>query len=53
MVLGSGSHSRAQVSVANPWVDRIGGFQVPRTGWSKSLGSVPSSWYSAIDSPQY
>ena len=29
MVLGSGSHSRSQVSVANPWVDRIGDFQVP------------------------
>ena len=49
MVLGSRSHSRAQVSVANPWVDRIGDFQVPPTGWSKSLGSVSSSWYSAID----
>ena len=49
MVLGIGSHSRSQVSVANPWVDRIGDFQVPPTGWSKSLGSVPSSWYSAID----
>ena len=49
MVLGSGSHSRSQISVANPWVDCIGDFQVPPTGWSKSLGSVPSSWYSAID----
>ena len=28
MVLGSGSHSRSQFSVANPWVDRSG-FQVP------------------------
>ena len=45
----SGSHSRSQVSVAKPWVDRIGDFQVPPTGWSKSLGSVPSLWYSAID----
>ena len=49
MVLGSGSHPRSQISVANPWVGRIGDFQVPPTGWSKSLGSVPSSWYSAID----
>ena len=49
MVLGGGSHSRSQVSVENPRVDRIGVFQVPPTGWSKSLGSVPSSWYSAID----
>ena len=51
MVLGGGSHSRSQISVAcaNPWVDRISDFQVPPTGWSRSLGSVPSSWYSAID----
>ena len=35
--------------MANPWVDRIGDFQVPPTGWSKSLGSVPSSWYGTID----
>ena len=36
--------------MANPLVDRIGDFQVPPTcQWSKSLGSVPSSWYSAID----
>ena len=40
MVLGGGSHSRSQISVANPWVDRIGDFQVPSTGWSKSLGTV-------------
>ena len=32
MVLGSGSHSRSQISVANPWVDRIGDFQVLPTG---------------------
>ena len=45
MVLGIGSHSRSQLSVANPWVDRIGDFQVPPIGCSKSLGSVPSSCY--------
>ena len=33
MVLGSGSQSRSQVSVANPWVDRIGDFQVPPPDW--------------------
>ena len=51
MVLGSGSHSRSQVSMANPWVNRIGDFQVPPTGLSKSLEfeGVPSSSYSAID----
>ena len=49
MVLSSGSHSRSQDSVASPWVDHIGDFKVPPTGWSKSLGSALSSWYSAID----
>ena len=48
MELGSGSHSRSQVFGGNPWVDRIGDFRVPPTGWSKSVGSVQSSWYSAI-----
>ena len=37
MVRGSESHSRSQVSVANPWVDRIGDFhgdfQVPPPDW--------------------
>ena len=33
MVLRSGSHSRSQVSVANPWADRIGDFQMPAPDW--------------------
>ena len=51
MVVCSGSHSRSQVSVANPWVDRhkLVTFKCHRrTGWSKWLSSVRSSWYSAI-----
>ena len=52
MVLGSGSYSRSQVSVATQCgsiVLEVSSATGPPTGWSKSLGSVPSSWYSVSD----
>ena len=53
MVLGSGSHSKSQVSGGNQWVDRIGDFQVPPAyrlaGRNRLAVHVPSSWYSASD----
>ena len=52
MVLGCGSHSRSQVSVAiNGSIVLVifNGATGPPTGWSKSLGSVPSSWHSVSD----